>query len=166
MPILLRREPSAQNNSRPSVNFRPNYQNDLAKQLIVGHNDLTIGLNGLRGQCSGLYMHYYIVSILPHVKFLLCTVKNWKMVCQSVWAWHFGYFVHWNHALPTCTCTYMYFPSIHMYCCMSLTSFLSQFLCSLTSAMFCRHPTHDSTGWHTRHREKLITLQLDKLIDT
>ena len=38
-------ESSAQNNSRPLVNFQPNYQDDLAKQLIVGSNDLSIGFN-------------------------------------------------------------------------------------------------------------------------
>ena len=64
---------STQNNSRPSVNFRPYYQNDLAKQLIVGHNSLTIGFNRV-------------------VLALYC--QKLKMVCLSVRAWHFGYFVH------------------------------------------------------------------------
>ena len=31
------------------VNFPPNYQNDLAKQLIVGHNDQLIGFNQVEG---------------------------------------------------------------------------------------------------------------------
>ena len=60
---------SAQNNIRPSVNFQPYYQNDLAKQLIVGHNNLTIGFQGYTCTVT-------LVSILLHVKFLPCTVKN------------------------------------------------------------------------------------------
>ena len=66
-------------------------QNALAKQLIVGHNDLTIRLNWLRGQCSGLYMHYYNLATCKVIA-LYC--QKLKMVCQSVRAWHSAYFVH------------------------------------------------------------------------
>ena len=71
----MKEECSAQNNSPPLVNFLPNYQNDLAKQLTVGHNDLSIKV-----EVSMLRVAYALitlVSISPDVKFLpLCTVKN------------------------------------------------------------------------------------------
>ena len=79
---------SAQNNSRPSVNFRPYNLNNLAKQLTAGHNNLTIGFN----RFFMVHMHYYISVNLATYKVLALYCQKLKMVCQTVRAWHFWLF--------------------------------------------------------------------------
>ena len=116
---------SAQNNSRPLVNFLPNDRNDLAKQLIVCHNDLTIGLNKVEGSMLRVtYTLFTLVLILPHVK------ENWKWSAKvsSMAFWLFSALYMHMHTRDllmsahtctgtwtrTCTCTYIHV-HIHVY---------------------------------------------------